>query len=384
MAAKLTDASIRGLPIKAAPYFVWDSQAQGLGVKVTPAKRKLFVCQLKFPGHQVQTKRTVGQWPGLSLDDARTTAQHWRDQVKVGIDPRAIEAEQRIAAEREANSTFSSVAELYLADRTGFRRHVRDRKEIERKLIPQFGDLPIASIAPRDVREFISAEAKAAPYSTSNTWRHLVAIFKFAVHNDLVAASPCASLTKRLLFNGHTLPPRQRVLSDGEIAKLWQITGELGYPYGTFYRWLLMTGCRLSEAQGARWREFDDKLWVVPAERFKSNAEHALPITDAMGELLQTIPRNGEYLFTSDGGQSKVKRLIDRTMGADVPPWCNHDLRRTVRTNLAALGIPDHVAELVIGHGRRGLQRIYDRHKYTQEIRAALTAWHAQIIRIAH
>ena len=386
MPAKLTDATVQALTVKSSAYFVWDSQATGLGVKVTPAKRKLFVVQLRFPGHTVQTKRTLGQWPGMALHDARLAAQRWRDQVKVGIDPRLVEAEQRRAAEREAANTFARVVEQYLAARTAYRRYRTDKKEIERKLIPAFGDRPISTIMPRDVREYITAQAKVAPYSTSNTWRHAVAIFKFAAHNDMIAASPCASLTKRLLFNGHTLPPRQRVLSDEEVARLWHVTDELGYPYGHFYRWLLMTGCRLSEAQGARWSEINGSTWTIPPERFKSNAEHALPITDAMLELLATIPRQGDYLFTCDGmnpinGATKVKRMLDREMG-DVPAWVNHDLRRTVRTNLAALGVADHVAELVIGHGRRGLQRIYDRHKYTNEIEAALTAWHACIERL--
>jgi hypothetical protein len=42
---------------------------------------------------------------------------------------------------------------------------------------------------------------------------------------------------------------------------------------------------------------------------------------------------------------------------------------------LAALRIPDHVAEMVIGHGRKGLQRVYDQHRYISEMREALALW---------
>jgi integrase len=56
-------------------------------------------------------------------------------------------------------------------------------------------------------------------------------------------------------------------------------------------------------------------------------------------------------------------------------PWIIHDLRRTLRTHLAALRIPDHVAEMVIGHGRKGLQRVYDQHRYISEMREALALW---------
>jgi hypothetical protein len=54
-------------------------------------------------------------------------------------------------------------------------------------------------------------------------------------------------------------------------------------------------------------------------------------------------------------------------------------LRRTLRTHLSALRIPDHVAELTIGHARQGLQRVYDVHRYETEMREALTLWAARL-----
>jgi len=50
-------------------------------------------------------------------------------------------------------------------------------------------------------------------------------------------------------------------------------------------------------------------------------------------------------------------------------------LRRTVRTQLSKLRIPDTIAEMVIGHGRKGIQRVYDQHSYEPEMREALDAW---------
>ena len=62
-------------------------------------------------------------------------------------------------------------------------------------------------------------------------------------------------------------------------------------------------------------------------------------------------------------------------LGTKPKPWRVHDLRRTVRSHLSALQIPDHVAEMVLGHGRKGLQRVYDQHRYEDELREALTRW---------
>jgi integrase len=71
---------------------------------------------------------------------------------------------------------------------------------------------------------------------------------------------------------------------------------------------------------------------------------------------------------------SKAKQIIDRLMG-DAPPWVFHDTRRTARSRLSTLNIPEHVCELVLGHGRKGLGRIYDQHRYEDEKRKALEAW---------
>jgi len=212
-------------------------------------------------------------------------------------------------------------------------------------------------------------------------------IFKHCVHEELIAVSPCASLDKKLVIGGKR-EPRKRVLTDGEIALLWQASHRLEYPEGHLYRWLLLSGCRLTEASGAHWSEFnfDQNVWTVPPERFKANETHVLPLTDTMLALLASIPRNGPWVFSHDGavamnGFSKVKSKVDAIMG-DVPGWVNHDLRRTVRTNLAALNIADHVAEATVGHGRKGIQRVYDQWRYLPQIREALAAWHARLAAI--
>jgi integrase len=59
--------------------------------------------------------------------------------------------------------------------------------------------------------------------------------------------------------------------------------------------------------------------------------------------------------------------------------FVNHDLRRTCRTRLSAIKVQDHVAEMVIGHGRKGIARVYDQHRYVPEMREALELWAARL-----
>jgi integrase len=118
----------------------------------------------------------------------------------------------------------------------------------------------------------------------------------------------------------------------------------------------------------------------------KAGAAHVVPLTGPVIELLQALPRfaQGDYVFTTTlgskpvNGFSKGKARLDKKMRVVMPklePWVLHDIRRTMRTGLSALPVPDLVRELVIGHSQKGLHRIYDQHAYLDEKRSALELW---------
>jgi integrase len=179
----------------------------------------------------------------------------------------------------------------------------------------------------------------------------------------------------------------------------------LDYPRGAIGKLILLTGARHREAAWAPWSEFDlaGATWKVDAKRFKSAFDHVVPLSPDALQLLQSLPRfrAGSYVFSMNLGRTateideRVKLKFDRRMlrtlramakmrGEDpsavvLKPWVIHDLRRTMRTHLAALRIPDHIAEMVLGHAKKGLQRIYDQHRYETELREALTLWSARL-----
>jgi integrase len=430
MAKKLTDKAITRLKLKPRAYAVWDSKATGLGVKVTPAGRRLWVVQLRYPGHRTQSRRTLGPYPAISLSAARAKAAEWYGWVRQGIDPADAEAERQQAAQAlqraralETATTFASVANRYVNEHLAKQRRAKRAAAEMRELTDAWGARPIASITPSDVKSLINKIKTRAPYQARNAFGHARTLFKFAVHNDLLAVSPCASLEQRWVLSGAQLGPRQRVLNDTEIAALWRAAGRLGYPYGPLYRLLLLTGVRVNELARARWSEFHPelrkiirgrqpidwadvpdttKVWTIPRERFKSDAEHVVPLSDDACAILATLPRfSGDLLFTTTGGEkpinglSKAKERLDKRMlltlkamarsrGEDphtvtLPEFINHDLRRVVRTNLSALDVADHIAEIVLGHGRKGLQRVYDQHRYLPQTRATLVLWAARL-----
>jgi integrase len=109
-----------------------------------------------------------------------------------------------------------------------------------------------------------------------------------------------------------------------------------------------------------------------------------------MLELLGELPRyrSGDHLFTTTFGKtsiagfSKYTARLLRLMRLELGDMANlslHDLRRTTRTRLSELRIPEHVAEQAIGHAKRGLLRIYDQHRHGDEVREAFEAWHQRL-----
>ena len=127
-------------------------------MKITAAGSKVWVLQLRYPGHPAQSRRTLGTYPSLGVAAARAKATQWYGWVKQGIDPvhaelaerERLEAERRAEALKREN-TFASVAERYIAERAGNRRAVADAREIRRMLIAAWGERPIHMIEARDV-----------------------------------------------------------------------------------------------------------------------------------------------------------------------------------------------------------------------------------------
>jgi integrase len=153
----------------------------------------------------------------------------------------------------------------------------------------------------------------------------------------------------------------------------------------------MLTAQRRDEIAGASWSEVDLErgLLTIGAERMKGNVGHTVPLSPAAIEILETLPRfaAGDFVFSGATGAkpfscfSKSKQRLDELIG-DIEPYTVHDLRRTVRTRLAELGVSPFIGELVIGHRQVGIHAIYDLHTYDDEKRAALERWEAKLLSI--
>ncbi len=137
----------------------------------------------------------------------------------------------------------------------------------------------------------------------------------------------------------------------------------------------------------------DKREWTTPAGRSKNQCEHIVPLPDAAVDILDSLPRftEGDFVFTTTGGRrpvsgfGRVKVLIDRMLveqDTAIEGWRVHDLRRTCRTGMARLGVPEIVSERVLNHLPQGLGKIYNVHEYLDEKRDALARWAQEVANI--
>lgn len=371
---KLTDEVVAALPIKARRYICYDTTISALGVRVGKS-RKTWVVVTRLNGHTA--RKSVGKVGRITTDQARARAR------------RIIDA---LEGEADIHITFGEVLDK-LVDSLSGRRYPGELDRLLRRDVPGWMNKPIASITRREVIAALDARKskksrRPGKTRTESAAHHLLSyarrVFNFAVDRDIIEHAPTDRLKATRIIGART--PRSRVLDDDEIRRIWRAAEHLSPDYIDAIHLLFLTGARKSEVAHARRDEFKmmSKRWVLPAARTKQAAAHVVPMAPSvMTIVVERMLANGgddhDYLFGRPlNGFGKALKKIHAHTGP-MPHWTIHDIRRTMRTRLSSLRVPDHIAELAIGHARKGLQRTYDLHRFEQELREAFDAWAAAL-----
>jgi integrase len=394
----LSDRLLRSLARpRSTPEEIWDQQLRGFGCRASKQGVVSFFAMRRPHGSAKSIRIKVGDFPAMSLVDARRRARALLTEMQDGVDPRARKAEEARAAAVEKASTFGVVAEAFIARYVVSKRTAHEiERLIRRELISRWGDRPISTITRADVimlnDEIVD---RGHPEAARQTFVYLRRLFRWAVLRYDLQHTPIDHLSPKDLIGPKK--PRQRVLSDSEIALLWRATeGPEAAYYGPFVRLLLLLGVRRSELGRATWLEFDEfdaGRWIIPPARMKSDEPHVVPLPSVAVDILRTLseqrplPRGKDYVLGRTLHYVRAKQRLDARIkelngGKGLSRWRLHDLRRTFRTGLSRLGVAPHIAELCLAHAQPGLHKVYDRHKFDAEKRHAFDAWAGHVLRI--
>jgi integrase len=382
--AKLTKSVIDDLPTPAKEVVYWDAACPGFGVKITPAGRKVFVVLYRTGGAGSRLRKyTIGTYGRVTLHQARVAAQK---VFAARLEGRDLAAEKRAARRRMTVDRVEDLLEAYITQHVSQNRSARGTSQMLRRELASWSSRSIHEISKRDVIEVVAAvEQRGAGVAANKTLKAIKTFLRWCVGRAVLDHSPAEGIplpTKEV--------PRDRVLTDDELARVIIAAREIGGPYGGIVELLALTGQRREEAARCLWDELDlqSRIWTLPNLRTKNAKPHIVHLSDQAIAVLRQAKRRGTFVFSLTGARpfqdfSKAKRELDAKSG--VTGWRLHDLRRTCVSGMAALGVAPHVADKILNHQSgtiSGVAAVYQRHQFMSERKAALEKWGAHVAQI--
>lgn len=356
----------------------------GLALRVSPKGSKAWIVRYTFNGERRDDG--LGKFPDISLAEARETAMAMRLSARKGIDPRAEKEKNKELSKSAA--TFEDDANAYIArHRHGWsqahthqweaslRDHVFpiigkkavciiDTKVVTSVLDPIWREKPETARRVRNRIERVLDYSKALGHRDGENparWRgHLQNVMS----NVLPTPTPLESMSY------HALPGFMRRLEaeDSRAARCLQF--------------LILTGCRSSEAMGARWDEIDweHSIWRIPAERMKGKEEHEIPLSQAAITVLKETGTRGksEFIFPNASNKKEMANNTLRRLMTKMGEECTvHGFRATFRTWLQEkTDFSNELCETALAHVVGNLtQRAYTRGKQLEKRRPMMDKW---------
>jgi len=373
----------------------WDTRLRNFGFRITATRTASYLVGGRFGGRDWK-RLTIGNASEMPFDEAEEKAKEWLKLDGQGKDPREVEAEHARAAERKRGHSFNAIADEFVTDRVeGVQRpkQVSITKSHVELMRRAWGGRQIHDITPADIKVLIKSK-KAHRAAAANLWTDVRRLFTWAYHQEFGLESNAAASLK---FE-HLIPkpktdgtePDKRVLSIEEVRAIWRATMVLNQPFQAAYRMLILSGLRVSDVAGARWSEFnfETRKWLIPGNRMKMGRPFAVPITNHMLDVINSLPPLsrglGCFLFTVNNrnsihlGSTRVKRRLDAELS--IPEWVNHDLRTAAVTALTGMGIKEEVTDAALAHKRPGVKGKYNAYEYFDERRDALEKWGDAIV----
>lgn len=397
--------------------FMWDTEARGLAARVTVAGAKSFIFQGKI-GDDTTIRRTIGSCDAWTLEDARIEARRLKTMLDKGIDPR--EQEKAQVAEKEAKKatieaslkyTFKALLNAY-TDHLEARGKVKSAKDARSavkvhilEVDPALAEKTATSITAHDVASLIRQTREKGKKRIGGILRSTIhAAFNCSMRAPYDTELPSAFIKFNITSNPVALIPTIavnagiRTLTKDELKNYTEALGTDTIDMALKLA-LFAGGQRMAEllrAQITDWNEDTKSLRLLdPKGKRKQPREHLLPLGPVASSIVIELVKRAKakdtpFLFPSKTNKTPIHDSqlgprvteIAAVMGGE--QFDLRDLRRTVETMLASLGITRDIRAQLLSHGLSGVQQQhYDKHDYLREKHATLIKWERQLIRIA-
>ncbi len=379
---------------------------EGLSVRVSSKSARTLYLRVKINGKGQRIN--LGAYPAVTLKDAHNKALTLRAEIKEGRDPR-LEA-RRAKHGTHAPATVVEAVERYVLEHARVKQRTEWAKESERLLrlevLPKIGSYPLAQLRRSDVAGLIARKAEAvrrAGYTgiVANRLSAVVSRFiRFCADYGWLDASLGLRLPKPA-----TERSRDRNLSVSELALVWRALSESRTGqgpclpvYAKVLALLMLTGWRVTEITRITPSRIDRHKRSITLTNAKNKASQRKVLLPPMAwsileaelsnrselddeELIFKLPKGGEI------PENEVSRATRRlVMALEMVAWTPRDLRRSVVSLMAELGVDGDVRRRITGHVATDIHgRVYDRSQRLQDglnaLRRVETAIQAEVMK---
>ncbi len=330
------------------PYFIWDRNLKGFGLRVTPSGAKSYFVKLRVKGSGKVRKPTLGRHPSMLCGEARELAREQIFAASQGRDPHYVDP-----------SLATTVEEFW---KIYHQRHVRVKQKAStaretealarRFLVPEFGDLPVSEITAARVSD-LHARLSATPHQ-ANRVRALISNFFNKAQQWGYAPNvlnPCKAVPK------YKESARSRYLTAAEVKRLNRVLDEfapLNPSFSAAIRFLLLTGMRRSEALALRWDWVDFDRGIVTLPDSKTGPKPVI-LGQAAIDLLMARRKSaqGSVVFPGknpDAPAQGLQKFWERVRTkAELEDVRIHDLRHTFASAAVASGTSLYVVGKLLG-----------------------------------
>ena len=336
----------------------------GLYLQVGPSGTKSWLFRYMLNGRA--REMGLGAVHTVTLAEAREKAAASRKLLLEGIDPIEARRKERIALQiMSARAvTFRQCAERYIeSQRAGWRNEKHAKQwtaTLTKYAYSQLGDLPVAAVDVDLVLRVLEPIWRAKPETAARVRGRIEATLDWATARGLRDGDNPAR------WRGHLdklLPPRSKLQAVVhypalDYAQIPEFMAELRQRDGIGARaleLLILCATRTGETIGAQWSEFDlgVGVWVIPASRTKAAREHRVPLSKRSVEILNTLPREVEFVFPGAREKSPMSNMtllkLLRRMGRR--DLAVHGFRSSFRDWAAEqTNYPREVAEMALAH----------------------------------
>ncbi|WP_105257911.1 integrase domain-containing protein [Pseudoalteromonas sp. T1lg88] len=369
------------------------ADGEGLQLRVMPNGSKQWLLDYYKPISKARSSLSLGSYPEVSLADARKRKIAARELLADGKDPKLEKEQQQRADKLELETTLMSVAQTWFeVKKTRIAESTATSlwRNFQNHVFPKLANHPISQInAPETIAVLKPLAAKGSLETTNKVIRHLNEVMVFAVNTGVIHHNPLAGI--KAAFE----TPKQKNLPALKPSELPELMNTLAYASikittRCLIEWQLHTITRASEAAGVKWEEidFDNRVWVIPAERMKMKREHIVPLTLSAIKILERMkPISGhrEYVFPSDRHPNEPSNPQTANAALKRMGFKNrlvaHGMRSIASTAMNERGLDADLIEASLAHvDKNEVRRAYNRTDYIERRRPIMEWWSGFIV----